>query len=303
MTSKERVEAALHFTKPDRMPFNFWMDRRLLAQWEQEYGPDFRQTYFDADVIETFPLLSWPGGKYIERDGSFWHTEPLIKDWKDADSLRLPSASDEGVFDHIRSNLQRHPDRAVFVNIPGPFTVLHPMRLLDNLYFDVHDYPDELHRLIERIMDIQNAVIEQVVQWPITALYFQDDIASSNGLMFSLPMIKEFVFSTFERGITMARAAGKPVVYHSDGNVTGVLDTKHYGDELNRSWIFRSVGYGHNHQVWKDMMSALRMVGYDGPISIEHEDSLMSQSEGLQKAIEMLKNVMIFEGVGEMWWA
>ena len=85
--------------------------------------------------------------------------------------------------------------------------------------------------------------------------------------------------------------------------VTGVLDTKHYGDELNRSWIFRSVGYGHNHQVWKDMMSALRMVGYDGAISIEHEDSLMSQSEGLQKAIEMLKNVMIFEGTGEMWWA
>jgi sugar phosphate isomerase/epimerase len=51
------------------------------------------------------------------------------------------------------------------------------------------------------------------------------------------------------------------------------------------------------------MMSALRMVGYDGAISIEHEDSLMSQSEGLQKAIEMLKNVMIFEGTAKMWWA
>ena len=26
--------------------------------------------------------------------------------------------------------------------------------------------------------------------------------------------------------------------------VNGVLDTKHYSDEVNRSWIFRSVGYG-----------------------------------------------------------
>lgn len=83
----------------------------------------------------------------------------------------------------------------------------------------------------------------------------------------------------------------------------GVLDTKHYGDEINRSWIFRSVGYGHDAQVWKDMMSALRMVGYDGMISIEHEDSLMTASEGLNKAIDMLKEVMMFENRGGMWWA
>ena len=83
----------------------------------------------------------------------------------------------------------------------------------------------------------------------------------------------------------------------------GVLDTKRYGDEINRSWIFRSVGYGHDHQVWKGIMSNLRMVGYDGPISIEHEDSLMSINEGLTKAIAMLKEVMIFEGLGAMYWA
>ena len=85
--------------------------------------------------------------------------------------------------------------------------------------------------------------------------------------------------------------------------INGVLDTKHYADELHRSWIFRSVGYGHSHQVWKDMMSALRLVGYDGMISIEHEDSLMTPTEGLEKAIAMLKDVMIFESKGEMWWA
>jgi sugar phosphate isomerase/epimerase len=83
----------------------------------------------------------------------------------------------------------------------------------------------------------------------------------------------------------------------------GVLDTKHYGDEIHRSWIFRSVGYGHGAEVWKDMMSALRMVGYDGAVSIEHEDSIMSVNEGLGKAIAMLKDVMMFEQTGGMWWA
>lgn len=85
--------------------------------------------------------------------------------------------------------------------------------------------------------------------------------------------------------------------------VNGVLDTKHYGDELNRSWIFRSVGYGHDYQLWKDIVSTLRMVGYDDVLSIEHEDSLMSSNEGLQKAIAFLKQVMTFEDTGEMFWA
>ena len=84
---------------------------------------------------------------------------------------------------------------------------------------------------------------------------------------------------------------------------TGVLDTKHYGDEIHRSWIFRTVGYGHDLQTWRDFVSALRMVGYDGVLSIEHEDSLMSVEEGLQKAIAFLKDVLIYEDKAKMWWA
>lgn len=85
--------------------------------------------------------------------------------------------------------------------------------------------------------------------------------------------------------------------------VNGVLDTKHYSDEIHRSWIFRSMGYGHDLGVWKDIFSALRMVGYDYAISIEHEDSLMSQDEGLTKAIEFLKETLMFQSTGAMWWA
>lgn len=84
--------------------------------------------------------------------------------------------------------------------------------------------------------------------------------------------------------------------------VNGVLDTKPYGDEINRSWIFRTVGYGNDAAYWKDIVSNLRMVGYDYAISIEHEDSLMSQNEGLTKAVDMLKQVIVTEKVGDMWW-
>ena len=83
----------------------------------------------------------------------------------------------------------------------------------------------------------------------------------------------------------------------------GVLDTEHYGNELNRSWIFRTVGYGHGADYWKEIISELRLVGYDYAISIEHEDSLMSGNEGLTKAIRFLRDALIFEAPGEMFWA
>jgi sugar phosphate isomerase/epimerase len=77
--------------------------------------------------------------------------------------------------------------------------------------------------------------------------------------------------------------------------VNGVLDTKHYGDEIHRSWIFRTVGYGHGEEYWRDLVSALRLVGYDKVLSIEHEDSLMTIDEGLKKAVDFLDKVMIKE--------
>lgn len=83
----------------------------------------------------------------------------------------------------------------------------------------------------------------------------------------------------------------------------GNLDTKSYGDILNRSWVFRSVGYGHGIEWWKDFVSNLRMVGYDYVLSIEHEDGLMSPMEGLRKALDVLKQSVIQESAGEMFWA
>lgn len=75
----------------------------------------------------------------------------------------------------------------------------------------------------------------------------------------------------------------------------GVLDTKHYSDEIHRAWIFRTVGYGNGETYWRDLVSNLRLCGYDRVLSIEHEDSLMTIDEGLRKAVDFLKEVCIFE--------
>ena len=85
--------------------------------------------------------------------------------------------------------------------------------------------------------------------------------------------------------------------------VNGCNDHKPYDRIPDRSWTFRTIGYGHDLKFWKDFVSALRMVGYDHVISIEHEDALMSVDEGLTKAIALLKQAVMTEPPGEMYWA
>ncbi|OQP13057.1 MULTISPECIES: sugar phosphate isomerase/epimerase family protein [Geobacillus] len=84
--------------------------------------------------------------------------------------------------------------------------------------------------------------------------------------------------------------------------LNGVLDTKPYSQVSKRSWIFRTVGYGHGMEVWKEIISALQAINYDGVISIEHEDGLMSINEGLSKAVAFLKDIIILEKNDGMWW-
>jgi sugar phosphate isomerase/epimerase len=108
------------------------------------------------------------------------------------------------------------------------------------------------------------------------------------------------------------RALG-PAIYHFHAKdthldphntaVNGVLDTKHYGNAALRSWVFRTVGYGHDALLWSEIISALRLAGYDGVLSIEHEDGLMSAGEGFRKAVEFLSRLVIREPQATMWWA
>lgn len=83
--------------------------------------------------------------------------------------------------------------------------------------------------------------------------------------------------------------------------INGVLDNTPYGDIKNRSWVFRTVGYGEGD--FKKIISALKAVGYDDIISIEHEDGLMGQLEGLDKAIDFLQQIIIRQKPGQMYWA
>ncbi len=82
-------------------------------------------------------------------------------------------------------------------------------------------------------------------------------------------------------------------VYDANAEIEGVLDNKGFDREEERAWMFRSVGYGHDEDAWRDIISTLRLVGYDDVLSIEWEDGLAEPTEGLEKAVTMLQDGLL----------
>ncbi|MCM3040295.1 sugar phosphate isomerase/epimerase [Paenibacillus motobuensis] len=85
-------------------------------------------------------------------------------------------------------------------------------------------------------------------------------------------------------------------------NMHGITDMQSYTLMQDRAWQFRTVGYGHDMKTWADIISALRLHGYDYAVSIEHEDGLMSVDEGFTKAVRNLQQVIMEDSAAEMWW-
>lgn len=89
----------------------------------------------------------------------------------------------------------------------------------------------------------------------------------------------------------------------SNIRINGVLDAKPYTEIPNRAWTFRTAGLAHGSTTWNQIFYALRLAGYNGPVSIEQEDPLLNAQEGIKKSVSFLSSILLENPPGQIWWA
>jgi sugar phosphate isomerase/epimerase len=104
--------------------------------------------------------------------------------------------------------------------------------------------------------------------------------------------------------LTVVRALG-PAIFHvhakdvrierHHADVNGLLDTLPPTKASDRAWNYVTLGLGHpgGTRFWADLVYALRSVGYEGSLNIEHEDVLMGSVEGVRRSAELLRSLVI----------
>lgn len=104
-----------------------------------------------------------------------------------------------------------------------------------------------------------------------------------------------------ERGILYHVHAKDTYIDTSRTARDGVIATTAQEDP-QRAWRFATVGYGHDATFWKKLASTLRLVGYEGVLSIEHEDPLAPIMEGLRRTVSLLRDALWSEPSASLSW-
>lgn len=84
----------------------------------------------------------------------------------------------------------------------------------------------------------------------------------------------------------------KDVRIEKPAAVNTLLDSKGVLEFAKRSWNFAIPGYGHDERWWREFLVTLKMMGYDGVLSVEHEDYTMDTVKALRKSIQLLKDTI-----------
>jgi sugar phosphate isomerase/epimerase len=77
----------------------------------------------------------------------------------------------------------------------------------------------------------------------------------------------------------------------------GLLDTVPMALAGARAWNYVTLGLGQpaGEKFWADFVYTLRSVGYDGTLNIEHEDVFVNSVEGVTRAADMLRRIVLFD--------
>jgi len=261
MTPCQRVLAAIRREKVDRVPYvEHLFDPKIAIALAGGERPEFDQGMLDAcpsewEVTDPEKCRDWPPGarkmglrlgaadKWISRVAKYrdnilyWPAmQPffvetvaagggssrrgLIRTPADLDRLRFPTL-DDAFFAPAEAFVAQKEDLAacamVFLGIDPTWSSMG----FENFCVSLAEDPDFVLEVLGRYVDWTVPVVKRLCEIGFDFLWMADDIAFNSGPMFSPKMYRELLLPYTRR---VAEAITVPWVYHSDGDLTPLLD-------------------------------------------------------------------------------
>lgn len=256
MISRDLVKKTLEFSSPPRIPRQLW-----LLPWASDHYPHelaaiqkrFPDDLVTAPAFYRQPLRTvgseYEPGTYIDEWGSIFQNrqkgvigevkEPLLKDWKDWDKVRVPQERLSLELEKVNTFCRSREEFVLAKPWARPFEQLQFIREPINFYLDLAEQPKELFLLVERVHRFYLEEMELWARTEVDALVFSDDWGSQNSLLISPSLWRRIFKPLYRDYIGMAHSYGKYAFMHSDGYIMDILpDLVELGLDALNSQLF-----------------------------------------------------------------
>ncbi|KAA0230960.1 hypothetical protein EDS67_04430 [candidate division KSB1 bacterium] len=234
MTSRERVLAVLAGEKPDRVPFNVFAgwNPEVRRKVEARYGSieSFNERHRIDIVTGVLPRFPFGGAENHARILDLDQYLEFEPDAPDSPGI-LTTPCDEVLSVTVAQALKSHDsDKAVFCHAWGVFELsqfLFEKNMLpgtEQALLNMAMEPEKTKRMFFKLAAWTADCVETAVKAGVDAIELSDDWGQQKTMLFSPEMWWDMVYPAMKIILDRAHELHVPVLLHSDGDVTQILD-------------------------------------------------------------------------------
>ena len=243
MESRERVNRAVRFNRPDRMPISHAVlpaaqlkYGQALADILTEYREDFGWDYLDDLPPEEFPAL-YKEGRQRDAFGTLWHVEhmgvcgipidwPIVdldrhEDYAWPDDFPAGPPSARLYSGHMSGLDDRWYARGAWITF---FEQLQQLRGMESLLMDIAVDSPQLYRLADDLLAFNLRWIDKWVALPYEGIHFADDWGAQQALLIRPESWRKIFKPRYAEMFRRVKDAGMDVWFHSDGRINDIFD-------------------------------------------------------------------------------
>jgi uroporphyrinogen decarboxylase len=231
LSPRDRVLLALRHEQPDVTPWQI----NLTADAHDRTAHFLQDPHFAAKMGNH--LASYSDGWFEEVRPGFWKDQfgivwnrTIDRDIGNVDSYHL-SKPDISLYTFPEPDLERNargltrllqenPDRFTVAEIGfSMFERAWTLRGMEALLMDMLDNPSFVDALLDRILEYNLGVLDQMLTYPVDCIYFGDDWGQQRGLIMGPKLWRRYIRPRMAIMYARVKAAGKYVMQHSCGDV------------------------------------------------------------------------------------
>jgi len=241
MTGRERVKAALTFSKPDRPPRDLWalpyvslFRKDELDAVVEEFSMDIGASQLSPGWSDEVVAATAKVGSYEDDWGSVWHVgeagligevkQPVLADWAELKAFRPPwHVVRKRDLSYVNSHCDRS-DKFMLSDVTArPFERLQFLRGTENLLIDIAYNTREFRSLLEMVHEFY---LEDIRNWcdsNVDGIFFMDDWGTNRALLINPETWRALFKPLYKEYCDIIHAAGKFAFFHTDGNIESVF--------------------------------------------------------------------------------